>query len=94
MAQSSQVKAADQLLDRAAQLAGHVPEDLPQGTDPQGLVGRNGEVLLLAARASAQPHVTACLPRQHVAMAPQTLGQELAVDVPRNPHRASSSCLT
>jgi len=27
-------------------------------------------------------------------MAPQALGQELAVDVPRNPHRASSSCLT
>jgi hypothetical protein len=38
--------------------------------------------------------VTTCLPGQHVAMAPQALGQELAVDVPRNPHRASSSCLT
>lgn len=94
MAQSLQVKAVDQLLDRAAQLAGHVLEDLPQGADPERLVGRNREVLLLAIRASAQPHVTACLPRQHGAMAPQTLGQELAVDVPRNPHRASSSCLT
>jgi hypothetical protein len=47
MAQSSQLKAADQLLDRAAQLAGHVLEDLPQGADPEGLVSRNREVLLL-----------------------------------------------
>jgi hypothetical protein len=64
----SKIQAANQLFDRAAQLAGHVLEDLPQGADPQGLVGRNREVLLLAIRASAQPHVTACLPRQHVAM--------------------------
>ena len=47
MAQSSQLKAANQLFDRAAQLAGHVLEDLPQGADPEGLVGRNREVLLL-----------------------------------------------
>ena len=25
---------------------------------------------------------------------PQTHGQKLTIDVPRNPHRASSSCLT
>ena len=90
----SKIQAADQLFDRAAQLSGHVLEDLPQGADPQGLVGWSGEVLLLAVRASAQPHVTASLTGQNVAMAPQALGQELAVDVPRNPHRASSSCLT
>ncbi len=47
MAQSSQVKAVDQLLDRAAQLAGHVLEDLPQGAEPERLVGRNREVLLV-----------------------------------------------
>ena len=90
----SKAQAADHFFHRTAQLAGHVPEDLPQGTDPQGLVGRNGEVLLLAVRASAQPHVATCLTGQHVAMAPQAFGQELAVDVPRNPHKASSSCLT
>ncbi len=48
----------------------------------------------LAVRASAQPHVATCLTGHHVAMAPQAFGQELAVDVPGNPHRASSSCLT
>jgi len=47
-AQHSQVQAADQHFDRAAQLSGQVLEDLPQGADPQGLVGWNGEVLLLA----------------------------------------------
>jgi hypothetical protein len=39
-AQPSKVQAANQLFDRAAQLAGHVLGDLPQGADPQGLVGR------------------------------------------------------
>ena len=47
-AQPSKIQAADQLFDRAAHLAGHVLEDLPQGANPQGLVGRNREVLLLA----------------------------------------------
>ena len=89
----SKIQAADQLFDRAAQMTGHVLEDLPQGADPQGLVGWNGEVLLLAVRASAQPHVTTRLTSQHVAMAPQALGQLLAERL-RNPHRASSSCLT
>lgn len=46
--QHSKVQTADQLFDRAAQLTGHVLEDLPQGADPEGLVGWNGEVLLLA----------------------------------------------
>jgi hypothetical protein len=44
LAQPSKIQAADQLFDRAAHLAGHVLEDLPQGAGPQGLVGRNGEV--------------------------------------------------
>lgn len=47
MAEPSKIQAVNQLFDRAAQLAGYVLEDLPQGADPQGLVGRNGEVLLL-----------------------------------------------
>jgi hypothetical protein len=59
----SKVQAADQLFDRSAQLAGHVLEDLPQGADPQGLVGWTSEVLLLIVRASAEPHVTTCLTR-------------------------------
>jgi hypothetical protein len=42
---------------------------------------------------SRQPHVTACL-ASHSAMALEALSQELTVDVPRKPHRASSSCLT
>jgi hypothetical protein len=37
--------------------------------------------------------VTTRLTSQHVAMAPQALGQLLAERL-RNPHRASSSCLT
>jgi len=45
-------------------------------------------------RASAQPHVTSCLTGHLIAMAPQAFSQEWPVDVPRNPHRASSSCLT
>ncbi len=49
-AQPSKIQAADQLLVRAAHLAGHVLEDLPQGANPEGLVGRNREVLLLAVR--------------------------------------------
>jgi hypothetical protein len=44
----SKAQAADQLFDGAAQLAGHVLEDLPQSADSQRLVGRNREVLLLA----------------------------------------------
>lgn len=91
---ASKIQAADQLFDRAAHLAGHVLEDLPQGANPQGLVGRNREVLLLAGGISGQPHVTACLASQCVAMALEALSKELAVDLPRNPHRASSSCLT
>ena len=61
---ASMIQAADQLFDRAAHLAGHVLEDLPQGANPQGLVGRNREVLLLAGGISGQPHVTACLASQ------------------------------
>ncbi len=52
-AQPSKIQAANQLLDGAAQLAGHVLEAVLQA-----------------------------------------LSQELAVDVPRNPRRASNSCLT
>lgn len=48
----------------------------------------------LAGGISGQPHVTACLASQCVAMALEALSKELAVDLPRNPHRASSSCLT
>jgi hypothetical protein len=47
-AQPSMAQAADQLFDRAAHLSGHILEDLPQSADPQGLVGWNGEMLLLA----------------------------------------------
>jgi hypothetical protein len=60
LAQPSQVQAAEQFFDRAAQLSGHVLEDLPQGADPERLVGSNGEVLLLALRASGQPLMCDC----------------------------------
>ena len=39
--QASKIQAAEQLIDGAAHLTGHVLEDLPQGANPQGLVGRN-----------------------------------------------------
>ena len=71
-----------------------VLEDLPQGANPQRLVSRNGEVLLLGARTSGQPHVTARLASQRIAMAAKALGQKLAIDIPRDLHRASSSCFT
>lgn len=56
---ASKIQAADQLFDRAAHLAGHVLEDLPQGANPQGLVGRNREVLLLAGGILTGPAVPA-----------------------------------
>jgi hypothetical protein len=40
-------------------LAGHVVEDLPQGANPPGLVGRNREVLLLAGGILTGPGVPA-----------------------------------
>ena len=73
---------------------GHIFEDLPERTNPQWLVGRNGEVLFLASINPSEPHVAAALSGDAVAKLSKLLGQISSVEIPGDSHRVNNSCRT
>lgn len=72
----------------------HVLEDLPECSDPQWLVRRNGEMLLFVADNPSEPPMAAALSGDAVAKRSELFGQVSAVEIPGNPHRVNNSCRT
>lgn len=73
---------------------GHIFEDLPEHSNPQWLVGRNGEVLFLASINPSEPHVATALPGDAVAKLSKLLGQISSVEIPGDSQSVNNSCRT
>ena len=73
---------------------GHIFEDLPECSNPQWLVGRNGEVLFLASINPSEPHVAAALSGNAVAKLSKLLGQISSVEIPGDSQSVNNSCRT
>jgi hypothetical protein len=73
---------------------GHIFEDLPERTNTQWLVGRNGEVLFLASSNPSEPHVAAALSGDALAKLSKLLGQISSIEIAWDSHRVNNSCRT
>ena len=73
---------------------GHIFEDLPERTNTQWLVDRNGEVLFLASSNPSEPHVAAALSGDAVAKLSKLLVQISSVEIPWDSYRVNNSCRT
>ena len=73
---------------------GHIFEDLPERTNTQWLVDRNGEVLFLASSTPREPHVAAALSGDAVAKLSKLLVQISSVEIPWDSYRVNNSCRT
>jgi hypothetical protein len=73
---------------------GHIFEDLPERSNPQWLVGRDGEVLFLASINPSGPHVAAALSGDAVAKLSKLLGQISSVEIPWDSQSVNNSCRT
>jgi hypothetical protein len=67
---------------------------LPERTNTQWLVDRNGEVLFLASSNPSEPHVAAALSGDAVAKLSKLLVQISSVEIPWDSYMVNNSCRT
>ena len=72
----------------------HVLEDLPERSNTQWLVGRNGQVLFLVSINPSERHGAAALSGDAVAKPSELFGQVSSVEIPGDSHRVNNSCRT